>query len=73
MQPLLTLKLPRGSIRVPEAWYRLASLYHRMGRSSDASRAKDRFQELKSDKEGHEVQMLRENFLQSLDAAQSAQ
>ena len=58
---------------LPEAWYRLASLYRRMGRSADASRARDRFQELKADKEGHEVQMLRENFLQSLDAAQSAQ
>lgn len=56
-----------------EAWYRLASLYRRMGRSADASRAQDRFQELKADKEEREVQMLRENFLQSLDAAQSTQ
>jgi tetratricopeptide (TPR) repeat protein len=57
----------------PEAWYRLASLYRRAGRSADASRAQDRFQELKADKEGREVQMLRENFLQTLDAAQPAQ
>ncbi len=58
---------------LPEAWYRLASLYRSIGRSDDASRAQDRFQKLKSDKEGREVQMLRENFLQSLDAAQAAQ
>jgi tetratricopeptide (TPR) repeat protein len=58
---------------LPEAWYRLASLYRRIGRSADAARAQDRFQELKADKEGREVQMLRENFLQSLDAARSAQ
>jgi tetratricopeptide (TPR) repeat protein len=56
-----------------EAWYRLASLYRRVGRSADASRARDRFQDLKADKEGREIQMLRENFLQTLDAAQPAQ
>lgn len=58
---------------LPEAWYRLASLYRRIGRRAEASRAQDRFQQLKADKEGREVQMLRESFLQSLDAAQSAQ
>ena len=58
---------------LPEAWYRLAALYRRTGRGVDASRAQDRFQGLKADKEGREVQMLRENFLQSLDAAQAAQ
>jgi tetratricopeptide (TPR) repeat protein len=52
----------------PEAWYRLASLYRRVGRSADASRAQDQFQKLKADKEGREIQMLRENFLQTLDA-----
>ena len=57
----------------PEAWYHLASLYRRVGRSADASRAQDRFQELKADKEGREVQMLRENFLQTLGAVQPAQ
>jgi tetratricopeptide (TPR) repeat protein len=57
----------------PEAWYRLASLYRRVGRSADASRAQDQFQKLKADKEGREIQMLRENFLQTLDAAQPAQ
>jgi tetratricopeptide (TPR) repeat protein len=56
----------------PEAWYRLASLYRRVGRSADAARAQDQFQELKADKEGREIQMLRENFLQTLDA-QAAQ
>jgi len=56
-----------------EAWYRLAFLYRRVGRTADASQAQDRFQELKADKEGREVQMLRENFLQTLDAAQPAQ
>ena len=56
-----------------EAWYRLAALYRRIGRSADASLAQDRFQALKADKEGREVEMLRENFLQSLGAAQSAQ
>jgi tetratricopeptide (TPR) repeat protein len=57
----------------PEAWYRLASLYRRVGRSADASRAQDQFQKLKADKEGREIQMLRENFLRTLDAAQPAQ
>jgi len=57
----------------PEAWYRLASLYRRVGRSADASRAQDQFQKLKADKEGREIQMLRENFLQTLDAAQPPQ
>ena len=57
----------------PEAWYRLASLYRRMGRSGDASRAQDQFEKLKADKEGREIQMLRENFLQTLDAAQPEQ
>jgi len=57
----------------PEAWYRLASLYHRVGRSADASRAQDRFQSLKADKEGRETQMLRDSFLQTMNAAQSSQ
>ena len=57
----------------PEAWYRLASLYRRVGRIVDASRAQDQFQKLKADKEGREIQMLRENFLQTLDAAQPDQ
>ena len=57
----------------PEAWYRLASLYRRVGRSADASRAQDQFQGLKANKEGREIQMLRENFLQTLDAVQPAQ
>jgi tetratricopeptide (TPR) repeat protein len=59
--------------RFPEAWYRLASLYRRVGRSADASRAQAQFQQLKADEEGREIQMLRENFLQTLDAAQPAQ
>ena len=57
----------------PEAWYRLANLYRRRGRSAEGSQAENRFEELKATKEEREVQMLRENFLQSLDAAQSAQ
>jgi len=63
----------RADPNFSEAWYRLASLYRRVGRNADASSAQDRFQELKADKEGREVQMLRENFLQTLDAAQTAQ
>ncbi|MGA8153731.1 MAG: tetratricopeptide repeat protein [Terriglobales bacterium] len=57
----------------PEAWYRLASLYRRVGRSGDASLAQDQFEKLKADKEGREIQMLRDNFLQTLDAAEPAQ
>jgi hypothetical protein len=57
----------------PEAWYRLASLYRRVGRNADASRAQDQFHALKVDKEGREIQMLRENFLQTMDAVQPAQ
>jgi len=57
----------------PEAWYRLASLYRRAGRSADASRAQDQFQKLKADKEGREIQMLRQNFLQTMDTTQSTQ
>lgn len=56
-----------------EGWYRLAALYRRAGRNADASRAQDRFQELKAEKEGREIQMLRDNFLQSLSAAVPAQ
>jgi tetratricopeptide (TPR) repeat protein len=57
----------------PEAWYRLASLDRRVGRDADAARAQDQFEKLKADKEGREIQMLRENFLQTLNAAQNAQ
>lgn len=57
----------------PEAWYRLAALYRRVGRSAEASQAQDRFQKLKADKEEREVQMLRDNFLQSLTASQPVQ
>jgi tetratricopeptide (TPR) repeat protein len=57
----------------PEAWYRLSNLYRRVGRNADASRAQDQFQKLKADKEGREIQMLRESFLQTLDAGQAIQ
>jgi tetratricopeptide (TPR) repeat protein len=57
----------------PEAWYRLAALYRRVGRNEDASRAQDWFQSLEADKEGREVQMLRDSFLQTVDGAQAAQ
>ena len=57
----------------PEAWYRLASLYRRVGRNGDASQAQNRFQALKTDKEGRETQMLRDNFMQTLDSAQAMQ
>lgn len=57
----------------PDAWYRLASLYRRVGRNADAMSAQNRFQELKADKEERETQMLRENFLNSLDTATATQ
>jgi tetratricopeptide (TPR) repeat protein len=56
----------------PEAWYRLAALYRQAGREADASQAQYRFQSLEADKEGRDIQMLRDNFLQSMDAAQAA-
>jgi tetratricopeptide (TPR) repeat protein len=56
-----------------DAWYRLAALYRRVGRSADAMQAQKRFQELKADKEERETQMLRENFLKSLDMATATQ
>jgi tetratricopeptide (TPR) repeat protein len=56
----------------PDAWYRLAVLYRSVGRSTDASRAENHFQELKADKEERETQMLRENFLQTLSASKPA-
>jgi hypothetical protein len=44
-----------------------------VGRGSDASQAQEQFQKLKSDQEEREIQMLRDNFLQSLNVAQSDQ
>jgi tetratricopeptide (TPR) repeat protein len=53
----------------PDAWYRLASLYRRVGRRADAIRALDHFQKLKVDKEERESQILREHFLKTMDMA----
>ena len=49
-----------------DAWYRLASLYARVGRKADAAQARIRFERLKADKEDRETNMLRKGFLQTL-------
>ena len=49
-----------------DAWYRLASLYDRLGRRADAAQARERFERLKVDKEDRETDMLRKVFLQTL-------
>ena len=49
-----------------DAWYRLASLYERIGRKTDAAQARMRFERLKADKEDRETDMLRKVFLQTL-------
>lgn len=57
----------------PDAWYRLATMYRHAGRSEDATRAQEHFQQLRADKEERETEMLRENFLNSLDASRPNQ
>jgi tetratricopeptide (TPR) repeat protein len=49
-----------------DAWYRLASLYDRVGRKADAAQARIRFERLKAGKEDRETDMLRKVFLQTL-------
>src|SRR5207249_4977873 len=49
-----------------DAWYRLASLYARVGRKADATQARLRFERLKADKEDRETAMFRKVFLQTL-------
>ena len=49
-----------------DAWYRLTSLYMRLGRNEDATRARARFEKLKAEKEDREADMLRRVFLQTL-------
>ena len=49
-----------------DAWYRLASLYARVGRKADAAQARIRFERLKADKEDRETAMFRKVLLQTL-------
>lgn len=49
-----------------EAWYRLAPLYERVGRTADAARARAQFRELKAEKTGRETEVLRNLFLETL-------
>jgi len=49
-----------------DAWYRLTSVYMRLGRNEDATRARARFEKLKAEKEDREADMLRRVFLQTL-------
>ena len=49
-----------------DAWYRLASLYNRVGRKADAVQARTQFEKLKAGKEDRETDMLRKVLLQTL-------
>ncbi|PYV03212.1 MAG: hypothetical protein DMG26_09855 [Acidobacteria bacterium] len=67
--PAATADLERAVRFAPDyadAWYRLASLYDRVGRKADAAQARIRFERLKADKEDRETNMLRKGFLQTL-------
>ena len=55
-----------------EAWYRLAPLYQSAGRSDDAARARKQFQQLKTEKENRETEMLRSVFLETLGGEQQS-
>ena len=56
----------------PEAWYRLAPLYERVGRLADATKARGQFQKFKADKENRESEMLRNVFMQTLSGTEAA-
>ena len=56
-----------------EAWSRLAPLYYRVGRTQDALRAQERFQQLESDREERERQMLSNSVLNSLNTGDADQ
>lgn len=49
-----------------DAWYRLAILYRSVGRSEDASRAREQFQRIKAGKDDRETEMLRNGLVQTL-------
>jgi len=49
-----------------DAWYRLASLYERVGRKAYAAQARQEFERLKAVKEDREREMLQKVFLQTL-------
>ncbi len=50
----------------PDAWYRLASLYDRLGRYDEAKQARTRFRELKEERTNRETEILRHGFLEAL-------
>lgn len=55
----------------PEAWFRLAPLYERVGQRTRAVRAREQFQKLKAGKENREAEMLRNAFIQTLGSSES--
>lgn len=58
--------------RFSEAWYRLAPLYERVGRTSDAARARARFGKLKVEKLSRDTELLRNLFLEMLGGPEPA-
>jgi tetratricopeptide (TPR) repeat protein len=55
-----------------DAWYRLALLYDRMGRTADAREARARFNALKTAKEAGENEMLKQVFMEALGGPEGA-
>jgi len=56
----------RANPSFSDAWYRLAILYRSVGRSENASGAREQFQRIKANKDEQETEMLRNGLVQTL-------